>query len=83
MSLFRLKNGVDLSRYALHCGYIQERDIEPGLTLTLWHEGGPCYHVRLHDHNNHNRIFWHVTESITEARKVYKSLTCSINGACK
>jgi len=72
MNRFKNKNG-DVSRYALACGYIQKRELAPNIEITLWHEGGPCFHVRAHDHNTHERIFWHATKSLTEARKVYRS----------
>jgi len=72
VSRFRNANG-DVSSYALACGYIQQRDLAPGVQITLWHEGGPCYHVRAHDHNEHKRVFWHATESLTEARRVYRA----------
>ncbi len=43
-SKFKTANG-ELSTYALACGYI-ERIETPEHSVTLWHEGGPCYHVR-------------------------------------
>lgn len=73
-----LKNG-DLSVYGLACGYIQQRDIDHNVNVTLWQEGGPCYHVRAHDHNTGSRLFRHSTNSLAEARRVYKTLTCPIN----
>jgi len=69
-SRFRNKDG-SLSAYALACGYIQRRDTAPNVSITLWHEGA-CYHVRKHDHNTGRRAFWHSTESLTEARRVFR-----------
>lgn len=72
MDKFHLKNG-DVSRYALHCGYIQKRELEPGVEITLWQEGGPCYHVRAHDFNTGKRLFWFSSGSLTGCRKVYRA----------
>lgn len=58
-----------LTSYALTCGYI-EKHTHNGLQVTLWKEHG-VYHVRAHDFNTHMRLFWDVTYSITEARKIY------------
>jgi hypothetical protein len=68
---FKLSKG-DISRYALACGYTQQREISPGVQVTLWHEGGPCYHVRAHDFNNGVRLFWYTSESLTAARRAYR-----------
>lgn len=35
----------ELTTYALACGYIERID-RGEHSVTLWHEGGPCYHVR-------------------------------------
>ena len=68
---FRNKNG-DHSVYAFVCGYIQGRELSPGVRISLWHEGA-CYHVRAHDYNAGVRLFWHSTESLTAARRVYRA----------
>ena len=62
----------DITAYALACGYTQERYMSPGVHITLWHEGGPMYHVRAHDHAAGTRLFWHTTPSLKEARAVYR-----------
>ena len=69
---FKLKNG-DLTQYALTCGYVQVRELSPGVEIKLWHEGGPCYHVRAHDFNNHKRLFWFSSGSLTKCRKVFRT----------
>ena len=70
---FKTANG-DVSLYSLACGYIQKRETSPGVEVTLWREGA-CYHVKVHDFNEHRRLFWFSSESLTECRKVYKSRT--------
>ena len=69
---FHLKNG-DLSAYALHCGYIQKRELSPGVEITLWHEGGPCFHVRAHEFNEGKRLFWFSSGSLTKCRKARRN----------
>jgi len=32
---FKNANG-DLSRYALACGYVQKREVSPGIEVSLW-----------------------------------------------
>lgn len=59
-----------LTAYALACGYIEQRDINDKVT-TLWHEGGPCYHVRQHDFKTNTRVFWDSFESLPAARARY------------
>jgi len=71
---FKNANG-DVSQYALHCGYIQKRELSPNVEITLWHEGGPCYHVRAHDFNSGTRLFWFSSGSLTDCRRV----CCSSN----
>jgi hypothetical protein len=81
------------SAYALHCGYIEQVEIN-GHSLTLWQEGGKCYHVHQHDHGidafkangprvGKGRIFWDSFPTLTEARKRFdaakKVLTLSAN----
>ena len=68
---FKTKQG-HLTAYGLACGYIEQRDLAPGVQVTLWHEGGPLYHVRAHDHNTHVRLFWFTSPSLKECRKVYR-----------
>lgn len=69
---FKTKTGR-LTPYALACGYVELYETKPretrGESLTLWHEGGPLYHVRQHNHDNGKRIFWDSFEKLSEARK--------------
>jgi hypothetical protein len=78
----------NLSRYALACGYIQQttwRSQEAdwstdgsrivalhGAQLTLWNEGGPCYHVRAHDFDGPGRLFWESFDRLCDARAFYR-----------
>ena len=64
-----------LTLYAIQCGYIEINIEHLQYNLTLWHEGGSVYHVRLHDHLNHIRVFWQCFENLPAARKFF-SATC-------
>ena len=66
---FRNKKN-EVTMYALGCGYTQEAETD-NIKTTMWHEGGPCIHVRTHDFNKHERIAWDVAETLTEARKLF------------
>ena len=66
---FKNANG-DLSRYALACGYVQKREVSPGIEVSLWREHG-VYHVRAHDFENGRRVFWR-SGKLTECRKIYR-----------
>lgn len=68
MNKFRNKAGR-LTPYALACGYLEQFE-RNGSRVTLWHEGGPLYHVRHHS-DLHGRVFWDSFETITAARKRY------------
>ena len=68
---FRNKNG-DHSVYAFACGYIQGRELSPGVKIALWHDGA-CYHVCAQDSDTGARLFWHSANSLTEARRVYRA----------
>lgn len=57
-----------LTSYGLACGYIENKEIKPGIEITLWHEGGPNYHVRAHDFNTHTRLFWDTFTKLSRAR---------------
>lgn len=65
----RRKDGR-LTAYGLACGYVEKFE-GGGKILTLWHEGGTVYHVRLYDLDNHTRVFWEGFEKLTEARKLF------------
>jgi len=58
---FKTKAGL-LTPYALHCGYIQTFGGDNG-RVTLWHEGGPLYHVRGEN--------WESFEKLKDARKQF------------
>lgn len=59
-----------LTSYGFACGYIEKKVVD-FIQTTLWHEGGPCYHVRQHDFFTHKRMFWEVFESLHEARNFF------------
>lgn len=61
-----------LTPYAFACGYIEQFE-QDGKQVTLWHEGGPNYHVRMHDFNEHERVFWDTFTKLTLARKCFDS----------
>lgn len=63
----------DLTHYALACGYIQQFE-QDDKRVTLWHEGGPVYHVRAHDFATGTRITWETFEVLTAARKYWRAV---------
>ena len=67
---FRNKNG-DLTHYALACGYVQEFELQK-MSLKLFNDGGPVFHVRLHDHGEGVRVFWQCFETLTGARNYWR-----------
>lgn len=72
---FRNKDG-SLTLYAFACGYIEVEhfnDYAPmsGIDIKLWHEGA-CFHVRAHDFDTRERLFWESFDTLTEARKFYR-----------
>jgi hypothetical protein len=71
--MFKNSDG-SLTAYALACGYLEQKESN-GVSVTLWHEGA-CYHVRGHDHNENNRLFWDSFEMgrLKEARKHYRAM---------
>lgn len=63
-----------LTKYALGCGYI-EQSRQDGIHTTLWMEHG-CIHVRQHDFNKHERVFWDVFDrDLDAARKRFMEAT--------
>jgi hypothetical protein len=66
---FRTKAGR-LTPYALACGYVERKSVD-NVETTLWHEGGPVFHVRKHDFNVHSRIFWESFPKLSDARKCF------------
>ena len=64
-----------LTEFSLACGFIESvHDNKKGLSLRLWRDSGPAYHVRLHDHENAKRIEWNTFTRLTEARKDFSRL---------
>lgn len=72
MEKYKTKSG-DLTPYALACGYIQQTEGN-GVQVTLWHEGGPCYHVRAHNFTTHQRIAWESSYRLSDCRKIYRRM---------
>lgn len=72
--LFRTKANR-LTVYAFACGYIEETK-HNGIELQLYKEG--CYHVRMHDFNDHKHISWDSYPTLTQARKRYSVLKRSM-----
>jgi hypothetical protein len=72
---FRNKKGR-LTPYAFACGYVEQKDLN-GVQITLWNEGGPCYHVRAHDFNTHERVFWESFPRLSDARRLFDRKTIS------
>jgi len=65
-----------LTLYSLACGYI-ERTEKDGISIELWQEGA-CFHVRKHERNKGERVFWesfecYIPGSITKARKLFRA----------
>ena len=76
-----------VSAYGFACGYVERFETgvrytseevvyegKPltGMSLTLWAEG--CYHVRQHDYDTGQRVFWDCFDTLAEARKRYNSV---------
>jgi hypothetical protein len=62
-----------LTPYALACGYVEKRFLKgfTDATVTLWHEGGPGFHIRAHDSETGVRLFWETAATIGEARAIF------------
>lgn len=60
----------ELTAYQLTCGYVQRKEIAPGVEVTLFYEHG-AFHVRKHDFNVHNRLSWSVYRTWREAQRAY------------
>jgi len=61
-----------LTLYALACGYIELSETN-NIRTKLWLEPGSApYHVRQHDFNKHERVFWECFETLTEARNYFQ-----------
>ena len=62
-----------LTWYGLACGYVEHKLVD-GLDTSMWHEGGPCLHVRQSRLSGQNwiRVFWDTFDGpnkLTEARE--------------
>jgi hypothetical protein len=73
--MFHAPGTERLTRYEFVCGYIQQAEsanctVSSGRQLTLWMEHG-TFHVRAHDFGKHERLFWDVFDTMTEANKRY------------
>lgn len=68
---FYNKDG-QLNDYALSCGYIQVTEFCEDRHMHLLKDG--CYHVRIYNHKEHSRELWCSFDSLTEARKVFKTI---------
>ena len=65
---FYLKNG-DLSRYSLHCGYIQQKTRADGVRVDLALDSA-VYTIKTYKDNA--RMRWDCYDSLTEARREFK-----------
>jgi hypothetical protein len=72
MNRFKTAQGR-LTPYAFMCGYVERRPLKgyADAQVTLWHEGGPLYQIRAHNHETGERLFWESVETLTEARRIY------------
>lgn len=61
-----------LTEYALACGYVECATDGDMKVMRMWHEGGPLIHIRGHDHDTGQRLFWDVAETMSEARRVFR-----------
>jgi hypothetical protein len=71
-----------LTHYALACGYVETFENE-GRAVTLWHEGGPVFHVRAHDHNKGQRLEWETFERLADARRHFDKWRTKLAGTAK
>lgn len=68
---FRTKAGW-LTPYALACGYVELVEAHNGERVSLWMEHG-ALHVR-HNAADGSRILWECPETLTDARKLFRSI---------
>ena len=59
------------SAYGFACGYQDITEVGDVRVRTYQEHG--TFHVRSHDHGTHERIAWHVTRSLGEARRLHDS----------
>ncbi|KKK65146.1 hypothetical protein LCGC14_2977100 [marine sediment metagenome] len=62
------KSGL-ISAYGLACGYTESKPGKGGSTQ-LWMEHG-VFHVRKHDFDTGQRIFWKSFSTLAEARRAF------------
>jgi hypothetical protein len=73
MKKFNLKNGGGCTVYAFMCGYgdvITNDDFE----LSLFHNGGVGYDVKLRDETRGVNACWVTFESVKHARAMFKTI---------
>lgn len=61
---------MTLNKQQLACGYVQS--FGKDIIVRLWNEHC-CYHVRVYDHNNKERLSWESFNTLTKARKAFAS----------
>lgn len=76
MNALKTKNG-SLTPYAFACGYIEQVELR-GVRTTLWLEG--TWHVRQHNFNTHERVFWDSFDTLGAARKRYEQAVKAVKG---
>lgn len=67
-----LNKDNSLTAYAFRCGYVQEVEKDNLRIWLAWDINS--YDVKAYDYNNHIRLAWETTDSLKEARKIYKQL---------
>ena len=72
---FHKPGTLRLTYYEFRCGYVQQLETAPcsakpgtGTQLQIWMEHG-TFHVRAHDFQKHERIFWDSFDTMTEANR--------------
>lgn len=58
-----------LTAYGLSCGYIERKKLG-FVSITLWREHD-VYHVRAHNHDTGQRVFWDSFDTLFAARRHY------------
>lgn len=68
-----------LTEYSLGCGYLEKVDRDKEW-LSLWKEG--CFHVRLHDFEKQERVFWEAFDDLDSARAFFLQAFTKTFGGC-
>jgi hypothetical protein len=80
--MFHRSGTFRLTAYEFACGYVQEIDTNKGemkgTRLQLWKEHN-CFHVRAHNHDTNERIFWDSFNTLTEANKRFYKAAKELN----